>query len=268
MIDKHGDRMKAYEALADPNVDVATGHLYARLDGRGFSKFTKGMKRPFDSAMTEAMVATMAGLVDKFNANIGYTQSDEISLHFDTTKHVLPFNGRQQKIVSSLAATATALFTMELFKHDRLRSYVNRMPTFDCRICILPEEEIVNMFTWRFKDATRNAISSAARSKFSHKALQNKNTIDKLDMLSGKDVCFDDYPDSFKSGTFASKITVIRPLSDEDKMRIPEKYWPENGLIERNEVGVYNIPSFVDYDFKTRSRIILSPSECTIKPGD
>lgn len=32
--------------------------LYARIDGRGFSKFTKNMARPFDEQMVRAMVDT------------------------------------------------------------------------------------------------------------------------------------------------------------------------------------------------------------------
>lgn len=53
-----------------------------RLDGVAFSTFTKGLPRPFDPKLTEAMVSTTVDLLAKFNASMAYTQSDEISLVF------------------------------------------------------------------------------------------------------------------------------------------------------------------------------------------
>ena len=67
------------EASEGPRLDV-TLPIYARIDGRSFSKFTRGFERPYDSRMSDAMIETMKGLVDKTHARLGYTQSDEISL--------------------------------------------------------------------------------------------------------------------------------------------------------------------------------------------
>ena len=78
--DSLGDRMKGYEMAAEGGrLDVRLP-VYARIDGRSFSKFTHGLERPFDQRMSRAMIETTKGLVDRTHARIGYTQSDEISL--------------------------------------------------------------------------------------------------------------------------------------------------------------------------------------------
>ncbi len=57
-------------------------YFFIRLDGCSFSQFLKGVVKPFDSRITDAMVKTTGDLVLKFNAVTGYTSSDEISLVF------------------------------------------------------------------------------------------------------------------------------------------------------------------------------------------
>lgn len=70
-----------YEAASEFKLDVRLP-IYARIDGRAFSRFTRGMQRPFDRNLSTAMIATAAGLIERTQARIGYTQSDEISLVF------------------------------------------------------------------------------------------------------------------------------------------------------------------------------------------
>ena len=75
------DRMKAYERELNFKIPPYKPFI-ARLDGRSFSKFTKGLKSPFDNNFVTAMVDTMNDLVLEFNAHSGYTHSDEITLIF------------------------------------------------------------------------------------------------------------------------------------------------------------------------------------------
>lgn len=56
--------------------------FFIRLDGCTFSTFLKGVRKPFDSRITDAMVKTTADLVFKFQPTLGYTSSDEITLAF------------------------------------------------------------------------------------------------------------------------------------------------------------------------------------------
>jgi len=61
--------------------------IIARIDGRGFSKFTKDMGRPYDITMQLCMISTMQYLVKETQALIGYTQSDEITLMWYQEDH-------------------------------------------------------------------------------------------------------------------------------------------------------------------------------------
>jgi tRNA(His) 5'-end guanylyltransferase len=79
MIDDFGDRMKAYEALANPPL-LSPLPVCARLDGRGFHAFTKHAERPFSASFHRRMVDLTRFLVVESCADVGYTQSDEISL--------------------------------------------------------------------------------------------------------------------------------------------------------------------------------------------
>ncbi|KAI8825019.1 tRNAHis guanylyltransferase-domain-containing protein [Fimicolochytrium jonesii] len=78
------DKIKVIEKNLDPLVPNDKPYVI-RLDGVAFSTFTKGIVKPFDVRLTEAMVNTTVDLVQRFNPVLGYTQSDEISLVFPAT---------------------------------------------------------------------------------------------------------------------------------------------------------------------------------------
>jgi tRNA(His) 5'-end guanylyltransferase len=82
--EKLGDRMKKYENEVDSKIIIRpTESFIIRLDGRSFSKFTKKFVKPFDLVFVKAMCLTMRDLVQEFEAQTGYTHSDEITLIFD-----------------------------------------------------------------------------------------------------------------------------------------------------------------------------------------
>lgn len=85
--------------------------IYIRIDGHKFSKFTKGMGRPLDERMAEAMKDLAVELMESFGARLGYTQSDEISLvlYNPSSKHHI-HDGKLQKLTSRIASKATARF--------------------------------------------------------------------------------------------------------------------------------------------------------------
>lgn len=245
-MDEHGDRMKAYEGATEAHLDVHCP-IYARIDGRSFSRFTRGMDRPFDGSMSSAMIGTTVGLVAKTHARIGYTQSDEISLVFlaDNPESDVMFGGRAQKIVSVLAGLATALFMERVMTDAAFERYRERLPHFDCRVCQLPSRaEAGNMFLWRWKDARKNAISMSAQAAFSHKQLHGKHGGEMLIMLRERGIEFDDYPEFFKNGTFVRRRTVMRDLTVEEMARIPEQHRP-TGPIQRSETVPVPCPDFL-----------------------
>jgi len=241
--DDFGNRMKSYEVVeTSRELDV---HLpiYARIDGRAFHTFTRGMNRPFDNRITTAMQHTTQYLVQKTDARIGYTQSDEISLIWlaVSSESDIFFSGKIQKMVSVLASMAASHFMYSIPIELQ-----NKLPHFDTRVFQLPsKEEAANMILWRAMDARKNAISMAAQTYFSHGQLQGKSQKDMLAMLTeiGKD--FEaDFPDYFKRGSFFQKRTFEREFIEVDKQVIPEDQWPESGKVIRSHYPLLNMPPF------------------------
>lgn len=241
-----GDRMKLYEQAEAGRKLMPLVPVCARLDGKGFSKFTKGLNRPFDTGMVDAMTLTTAYLVEETNARIGYTQSDEISLIYfsDDFDSEIFFNGKVQKMVSTLAAMGTVMFNSVL--PSCLPSKVGLLPTFDCRVWTVPNRtEAANTILWREKDATKNSISMAAQHYYSHKELDEKSSSEKQELLHQKGVNWNDYPDFFKRGTFIQRRKRFITLTDEELARIPERHRPaKDQKVERSHVVTLPMPPF------------------------
>ena len=231
--DDLGDRMKEYEAHETERRFVPLLPVYARIDGRCFSRFTHGLERPYDTRITKAMVETTKFLVEETHARIGYTQSDEISLVWlqDRFDSELLFGGKTQKIVSVLSSMTAARFaTTCRWLGDDMRDRAEMLtPHFDCRVFQLPNRaEAANAFLWRERDATKNAVSMAARSFYSHKELHEKNSAEMQEMIFAKGQNFNDYPDFFKRGTFVRRVRVERPFTVEELARIPADHQPRS----------------------------------------
>ena len=252
--------MKAYEAATDERLPPHRP-IYARIDGRSFSRFTRGMRRPFDADMSSVMVETTKALVGHTHARIGYTQSDEISLVWlaDNAASQTFFDGRVQKLCSVLSGYATAAFTRALLASD-LRDYADRLPHFDCRVVSLPTTtEAANMFLWRALDARKNAVSMAARAHFSAKELHGKRQGDMRAMLAAVGVEFEDYPAFFKQGTFVQRVAVERRLSASELESIPERHRPApDALVTRSEVRAMDMPPL--WEVSEREALIFAPS--------
>ena len=241
-----GDRMKAYE-MAEAGRRAMKGiPLVARLDGRGFSKYTSGLQRPYDSRMSQCMTDTMIYLVEKFHCVVGYTQSDEITLLWDVQSFEdadYDFNGRFQKFTSVLAGTASAFFARRA--DILIPEKQNMLPVFDCRVWQVPSrEEAANAFKWREMDATKNAISMAAHAYFSHKSLQNMSGAEKQEKLfAEKGINFNDYPAFFKRGVYARRMLKQKVLDEATLAKIPEGKRPAGGVVTRSEVQIMDWPA-------------------------
>lgn len=219
--DAFGNRMKSYE---DDSRFMRQLPVILRLDGKCFSKFTKGLEKPYDRRLTEMMIEVTKYLVNELNAVIGYTQSDEISLilyNADPFSEII-FGGKKQKLISVPASMASAKFN-ELRPEFLPNFKTDQIAIFDCRAFQVPTlTEAANEILWREQDATKNAISMAARVFISHKQMQNLNGKQLQEILwSDHKINFNDYPNSFKRGTFVRKRfdeeicrTVIETIED------------------------------------------------------
>ena len=177
MNDSLGDRMKQYEAAEAGRRLMPLLPALARLDGRAFHSFVRGLARPFDKRLSDLMIDTATFLVRETNAAIGYTQSDEITLAWVPEEYdaQIFFDGRIQKMTSMLAALCSAHFNRRL-PAFLPAEFAERLPVFDCRVWNVPTlEEAANTFLWRELDATKNSISMAARAYYDHAELHDKS---------------------------------------------------------------------------------------------
>lgn len=205
MSDNIGNRMKLYEKAYSSKC-IPLLPICVRLDGRSFSKWTKGLERPFDQKFSDVMVDVTAELVRQSNAVIGYTQSDEITLvlYSDKYESQVFFDGKVQKLISVLASVATVHFNTLIAKYFSQK----KLAYFDCRVWQVPNlVEAVNVLVWRELDATKNSITMAASHYYSHKELQNKNSTQKMEMLYSVGVNWNDYLDAFKRGTYIRRVS-------------------------------------------------------------
>lgn len=217
--------------------------VIARLDGRAFHTYTRGLKRPYDETFIWVMQETTKALVEEFHADVGYTQSDEITLVWRKPN---VFDGRFQKLTSILAGYASATFVRladNLFPGKK-----NMTPCFDCRVFqVESEERAVDILAWREYDATKNSVAMAAQSMFSHKELQNKHRAQMMDMMHEKGVNWNNYPDHFKKGSYFKRVSRMRHLTPEELEKIPEKYRP-TGPVVRTKVEELDLNPINTYE--------------------
>jgi tRNA(His) 5'-end guanylyltransferase len=207
--DKLGDRMKEYERIETARKFHPSMPIYARIDGKNFSNFTRGLKRPFDMTMTRTMIETTKFLVEETHALCGYVQSDEISLAWRKCSDVSSFlfDGKSHKLHSVLASMAAGKFNK--LTNSWAAPWCDRVAAFDARVCQMPFDfEITNMFLWRAQDATKNAVSMATRAEFSAKQMHGKNQPQMIEMLTNMGIDFYDHPAEFRNGTFIVREKV------------------------------------------------------------
>lgn len=239
--------MKMYEGLTEVRLMPCLPTL-ARVDGRAFSSFTRGMRRPYDERMSECMIGTLSDLMEETNACMGYTQSDEMTLawYCPDRRSQIWFDGRHSKMVSQLGALTTLFFFRRVFQF--MFEYAKRLPTFDARVWQVPNTtEAANVFLWREWDASKNSITMAASEFYSDKELHGKNGGQKQDMLFQKGVNWNDYPDFFKRGTFLQRRKVFRAFSCEEVEKLPEKHEARTNpdlKVERSEFVRLQMPPF------------------------
>jgi len=217
-----GEKHKALERISAGQKLIPEVPTIARLDGRAFHTFLRDADKPFDSRVVRAMQETAKELLDKFNAEVAYVQSDEITLVW---KSCPIFDGKVQKVLSTTAALASVVFDREIYEETGMRK--GPIPTFDCRVWQVPDlETAAENILWREMDATKNSISMMASAHFSEKQLDGISTKKRLIMLEGIDVHWENLPHYLKRGTYYQKVERWKVITDEEMVEIPEKHRP------------------------------------------
>lgn len=214
-----------------------------RVDGKGFSKYTKSLVRPFDAKFTEDMQKTALYLCENIDgAVLGYTQSDEISIIVSDLSGANTqqwFGGQIQKIVSVSAGFATAKF-------NHLRPDSDKLAVFDARTHVLDGAEgVLEYLQWRQMDAIKNSVSMLASHHFSHKSLQNVSSRDKKAMLEETHgIIWQDLDSTVRQGS------LIRREPKEERISFfhgKEKVTKEIDIV-RNELVIMSAPFFKDLE--------------------
>jgi tRNA(His) guanylyltransferase len=259
--DLFGDRMKAYErefTSASVPIDQI---LCVRVDGKGFSKFTKNFKKPFDQTLSDVMVETTKQLVKELTPKIAYVQSDEISLIFSATEkqteHI--FGGKVSKINSIVASMCSVYFNHYLKKYEPVSIAGNGLAFFDCRSWAVPDlTEASNVILWRAQDARKNSISSLFRWTAGHSKMHGLSGEEMKALLkSDYFTDWDELPNKHKYGTYAKPVTVDTYLTQDELMRIPEHKRPEaEVLVKRTKIKELDIGFFGDYTLEQRMEFV------------
>jgi tRNA(His) 5'-end guanylyltransferase len=175
-----------------------------RVDGKGFSKYTKDLVKPFDYWFTECMRETALYLAKNVDgALFAYTQSDEISVVFSDLAGENTewwFGGQVQKIVSIVAAMAAAKF-------NSLRDG-GALALFDARVHHLDGKDgVLEYARWRQEDAMKNSVGMLASHHFSHKRLMGVSTDKRVMMLAlEKDVDWGLMAPALRLGSWVHKV--------------------------------------------------------------
>lgn len=220
------DRMKEYE-------DVFRHYLpnrmpvILRIDGKGFSRVTANLEKPFDNNFITIMDEVALALVkDIQGAQIAFIQSDEISILIHSYKTIQSqsyFNNNINKITSITAGIASATFTAN--SHLAFNKIVPC--AFDARVFVVPEFEVVNYFINRQQDCSRNSVQMLARSLYSHKMVEHKSIAQMHDMIHAKGKNWNDFSTRLKRGRCIVKKEFFAPAVDPRVVETPNLA-PEN----------------------------------------
>ena len=239
-----GDRMKSYEKEYD-RIISDDENIVVRLDGHKFSKFTKGLIKPFDEVIYKAFEETCFDIMEEFNPSTIYYQSDEITVIFPSykdktvddrksSKHKLQkkikedwqhiYGGRTQKLVSLISGYCTMRFNYHFKKYaieqiamqddtEYTRNLSKKMGNawFDARAYGANDEETFNSVLWRYRDCIKNSKSMVAYAYCSHKSLLNMNGDERVQFCketTGHD--WNEVSPKFKYGTFFKRAEYIK----------------------------------------------------------
>jgi len=225
------ERQKKLEKLSDrviPNSDS----FAIRMDGAGFSKFTRGLKKPFDEILSKVFELTCIDLMKKFNPSVIYTQSDEITMIFpsrldENAIFAHEYSGRHSKILSKSSSYCTKKFNKHFFKlaKDFIDSNEDSKYTkvlearmfeadFDSRLMITKDRnELVNSVISRYRDAIKNSKSMYSIAYLSHKELLNLNGDEKVKKTlkeTGND--WNKIDERYKSGIFFKRTKRLKTV--------------------------------------------------------
>lgn len=227
--------------LFDPRFD-ATKPFTIRFDGHKFSAL-KGLDKPFDAMFTAGMVEAAKAVMVKMGADLAFVGSDEITIGVLPKPSVEPpYANRVSKITTIGATTCSSTFS-EMMKEHTNRHLHGRI-AFDAKSFVFDTtEQMIEQFEDRMASVRRNAVSMIAHKMFGHKAILNKNTRQKIEMIGHQYELYDRFD---THGTFLIRETrLVYPSEMTD---VPEQFRPTEPVVRSHIVTKQmNHESLVSY---------------------
>lgn len=234
-----------------------------RVDGRAFHTFTSGMEKPFSEVLDQCRNAAAEAVLKSMKPAFVYHQSDELSFVWDKVRepaveHI--FSGRSDKILTLVASLTSSAFIREYIK---LTGDFSKTPHFDGRVAARftgegteALEAAIKCVQWRENDALRNSMQMFGQSMFSHKQLNKKSVGDIYDMcLAEKGEDWYKADPAFRRGTYVTIGKVDRPITEEQRLLIPEKHRPAVGTIVTR--SAFKRHFFDDWDIPNRIKTLV-----------
>lgn len=219
MATKLKDRIEGYQTSADYRL-LNRLPVIICINGRGFSKVTQLLDKPFCPKLSECMLSTMLKLcTDIEGALFSYHFNDEIIIvaRNDQTADTSPwYDNKLQKICSITSSIATLHFNECI---STLHLDMTGDSLFTSQIFVVPTiAEAINTIVYKQQQNFYTSIQLSCFYELLKK--YDKNSI--KEMLSGLDlddkkglllqeskVEFNDYPTTFRRGAAAYKIPKI-----------------------------------------------------------
>jgi tRNA(His) guanylyltransferase len=213
------DRIESYQSLSDYKL-LPRLPLIIVVNGRGFSKLTQLLNKPYCPKFAECMFSTMTRLCTEVEGVLfSYCHNDEIILIVRNDHHVdtMPwYDNRIQKICSITSAIATTHFNQCA---ERLQLDLTGDAIFTSQIFAVPNiAEAINTLVYKQQQNFHTSIQFSCLYELIKK--YDKNAIkgmlsglsidEKIDLLHQEcQTEFNSYPTSFRRGAACYKVPKL-----------------------------------------------------------
>jgi tRNA(His) guanylyltransferase len=219
MSSKLKDRIERYQAQSDHKL-LERLPIVICINGRGFTKVTQLLDKPYCSKLAECLISTMIYICPMIEgALFAYQHNDEIVIiaRNDQTNDTSPwFDNKIQKICSATASIATVHFNKCAAS---LQLDLTGDPAFLSQVFTPPSiSEAIQAVVYKQQQNFHTSIQSACLyellKKYNRDAIKDMLTglsIDeKVDLLSQEcGVDFNSYPISFRRGVACYKVPKV-----------------------------------------------------------
>lgn len=222
-----------------------------RLDGCRFHNWTRGLVRPFDDDLREAMVDTAHAVMDESGAEHAYTQSDEVTIVLRAGGRSEPaFGGKLQKLVSILASRATAAFNASFLARNPRHLARAGAALFDARAFAVPSERAAcEALADRSTDCWRNAVRSVGHFHYGHTRLVGRKNRDLRSDLEADGTPIEEWEERHTRGVALCRVRVERSFRTDELEKLPSGHMARNNpelVFERIETVRRNGPDYRD----------------------